>query len=237
MLQSFARRAVERSAYEVARRVRIAGSRRLARLGSPGTVVDVGAGHGTPELYKAFPHAYLVLFEPLAEYEEDLDRICRRHGRGHYVLSAVGAASERREILVDPSRLQSSSFFERSSLTRSAADLQKRWVEVTTLDDWLAEQTLQEPFGLKIDTEGFELDVIKGASEFLKRTAFVIAEVSIRERFTGSYRFEEFIEAMSGNGFRVFDILHVMRPDRRGTRYADIAFLNPKHAVMNEGPG
>jgi FkbM family methyltransferase len=233
MLRAIAKHTPEWLVYEVARRVRIARSGRLARLGDPRTLVDVGAGHGTPELYRAFPRAELILLEPLVEFERDLRHICQKQGRGRYVLAAAGARKGRSEIWIDPSRLQSSSFFTRTTLTKSSAELQQRTVDVTTLDDLLAEQSFQEPFGLKIDTEGFELDVIKGASNFLKSTAFVIAEVSILKRFEGSYRFEEFIEGMMRHGFHVFDILNVVRPDPRGTRYADIAFLNPKCAVMD----
>lgn len=43
------------------------------------------------------------------------------------------------------------------------------------------------PFGLKVDTGGADPDVVEGAHEFLRETEFVIAEVSIAERFEGGY--------------------------------------------------
>src|SRR3989442_12701698 len=39
---------------------------------APATVIDVGAAYGTPALYAAFPDAYHVMIEPLADYEPSL---------------------------------------------------------------------------------------------------------------------------------------------------------------------
>ena len=55
---------------------------------------------------------------------------------------------------------------------------------------------------LKIDTEGYELNVILGATETLKSTEFVLAEVRHNhESFEGVYKLHEFVNAMHDNGF------------------------------------
>ncbi len=74
---------------------------------------------------------------------------------------------------------------------------------------------------MKIDTEGFELEVIKGATKTLKKTEFVIAEVSAKRRFQGSYRFSELIAALGKQGFEPLDFLSPLRPDKEG---CDILF-------------
>ena len=99
---------------------------------------------------------------------------------------------QKSKILVDISDLEYTSFLERSNLTKTGSRLESRTVEITTLDDLKSELSLEPPYGLKIDTEGFELEVIKGGSNFLKETQFVIVEVSILKRFYDSYSFEEF---------------------------------------------
>ena len=56
--------------------------------------------------------------------------------------------------------------------------------------------------GIKIDTEGYELNIIKGASETLKSTEFVHAEVRHNhESFEGVYKLHEFINEMHKNDF------------------------------------
>ena len=87
---------------------------------------------------------------------------------------------------------------------------------------------LEPPFGMKVDTEGNELEVIRGASRFLLDTEFVIAEVSVAKRFEGSYLFEEFVLEMLKNGFYVFEFLTNRENVNTGTRFVDIAFLNSK---------
>ena len=62
---------------------------------------------------------------------------------------------------------------------------------------------------LKVDMEGYELNVIRGRAAFLRRTDVVIAEVSFAERFSGSYSFAEFIAAMKEKVFYVFDLLRL----------------------------
>ena len=61
--------------------------------------------------------------------------------------------------------------------------------------------SFQSPFGLKIDTEGFDYQVIQGARNFLRETQFVIAEVNVAKRYEGGYSFAEFIAIRDENGF------------------------------------
>ena len=66
----------------------------------------------------------------------------------------------------------------------------------------------QNALGIKVDTEGFELDVMLGASEILKYTKFVIAEVRHNhESLQGVYKLHEFMKVMSDNKFVLTTIL------------------------------
>lgn len=191
---------------------------------APRTLVDVGVGHGTPALYDAFPDAELVLVEPLAEFEPDLKRILAARP-GRYLLAALGAEPGERTLHVEPGNRLKSSFLERSALTATGDPLERRRVPVTTLDRLLEEQRPTPPFGLKLDTEGFELDVVKGATRLLADTLFVIAEVSVAPRFEGGYAFADFVAALAARGFRACDVLEVARGSRSPeTPYVDLLF-------------
>ncbi len=183
------------------------------------TVVDVGAGRGTPRLYEAFPEAFHVLVEPLEEHEPKLRDILKQY-KGEYFLTAVGSTNRKATIIVDPKSVHKSSLQERTALTSTGHPTENREVPVTTLDTLMEERNFRPPFGLKIDTEGFELEVIRGAPKFLRKTQFVIAEVSVAKRFVGGYSFPEFTEAMTRNGFFLWDIVNVGRG-----RIVDAVFL------------
>ena len=185
---------------------------------SPRTVVDVGAGRGTPQLYEAFPEAYHFLVEPLTEYESDLRKALEPY-QGEYILAAAGATNTTAFINVER-RPMMSSFLARTNLTSTGKQVEKREVAVKTLDTLMEEYDFEPPFGLKIDTEGFEDQVIRGATNFLRRTEFVIAEVSLAERFVDSYTLAEFTELMDENDFFLWDVLGVS-----GLRFWDVAFV------------
>ena len=177
----------------------------------PATVIDVGVADGTHRLYQAFPNAYHVLIEPLVEFEKDLERLLERH-RGEYLLTAVGADEGKAALKVDRHSLNMSSIL-RSALPRPGGPerFQVREVPITTLDNLLEARRWEGPFGLKIDAEGFEPQVIEGARRLLEQTQFVIAEVSVIERFEGDYSFAQFIALMDSAGFSLCDILHAQK--------------------------
>jgi|TARA_B110000495_G_C22825802_1_gene481909 FkbM family methyltransferase len=197
----------------------------LAGLVNARTVIDVGVGFGTWELYRAFPKARFLLVEPLRDYEEHLEHIAAQY-RCDIVYKALGATEQECEIHVDPSILTRSSLHARTKLTDTGSSLETRRIEMTTLDS-LSEvyADLEGPILLKIDTEGYELEVIKGGDEFLRRIDVVIAEVSVAPRFEGAYGFAELIAAMDQRGFEVFDFLRLSYVrGGAGTQFADIAF-------------
>ena len=60
---------------------------------------------------------------------------------------------------------------------------------------------------LKIDTEGYEAHVVRGADRLLAETQLVIAEVNMAKRFEESYSFAEFVALMDSHGFAAVDVL------------------------------
>jgi len=212
MLKAFIRKAVRAFGYEIQPAVPSESrwdAEYLGQLTPPiATCIDVGVGTGTQSLYRSFPDAFLVLVEPLSEYEDGLKKILSTRN-GAYFLTAVGANEETRAIVVEPDAMLRSSFLERTALTRSGGTIEQRSVAVTTLDNLLEKKAFEAPFGLKIDTEGFELEVLKGSTRSLQSCAFVIAEVSYAERFEGGYSFSDLTEFMSQHGFYLHEILQV----------------------------
>lgn len=206
----------------------------LGLICQPKTVFDVGIGYGTHPLYEAFPEAKFVLVEPLKEYEGAIRAVAEKYDCD-ILCKAVGEKEGLQEISVDLKQPEKSSFVDRTSLTKTQGQLEKRAVEVTTLDAIFASYSdLKRPILLKIDTEGHELKVLFGSRSLLRVTEIVIAEVSIAKRFEDSYEFEDLIMFMKENGFYLFTFLSLThRNGELRPRYADIVFKRRDACALN----
>lgn len=198
----------------------------LAKVCQPKTVIDIGVGYGTFPLYDSFPGAYFILIEPVEEYKSAIATILAKHrGRVHY--QAVGSESGTISFDVDLDNLQLSSSFKRSALTqRKTHRIESRTVKITTLDELIGPaESIERPLVLKIDTEGNELNVLRGAINTLKAADFVILEASISKRFEGSYEFAELITFMAQQGFMLYSIISLAHPTKElRPRFADLLF-------------
>lgn len=198
----------------------------LAQICQPKTVIDIGVAYGTPELYRAFPSAYFILVEPVQEYQAHIDNILQQY-QGEVLYTALGGREGEIDINVNKANLQLSSTFDRSQTTKRPDHvIETRTVKLTTIDAIVSRKgKLAGPVLMKVDTEGSELDVLKGAGASLDTIDFIIAEVSISKRFEGSYSFEEFCWYMHEKGFYLYTFLSMaQKPDGLRPRFADIVF-------------
>lgn len=76
-------------------------------------------------------------------------------------------------------------------------------VETITLDEYFMSNSLQDEkvLVMKMDVQGHELKVLKGAVNTLKRTMFVLTELSNHESYQGGARYFEVDQLMRENGF------------------------------------
>ena len=197
----------------------------LARICQPQTVFDVGVGYGTYPLYEAFPNAKFILVEPLRHYEGTIDEIARKYDCDIFY-KAVSDREGFLELEVDTREPERSSFATRTSLTKTENRIEAQEVELTTLDKISEEYPdLKKPILLKIDTEGHELNVLRGSTALLQITDVVIAEVSIAKRFEDGYQFEDIVLFMKEHGFYLLGFLNITHPEGElRPRFADIVF-------------
>lgn len=187
---------------------------RLRRYGTPATVIDVGAARGTPPLYDAFPEAHLVVIEPLRipEYDRRLTRLAAaRAAEIHRV--AAGPSDGTTSMSIDPTLVRS------SVLAQDRPSIGRQEVPVRRLDGLGGQWP--EPFGLKLDVEGYELEVLRGATETLPRCLWVIAEAHVKQPSGPSAA--ELIAFMAARGFAVRDVLDAGGVG--GYAYVDLVFV------------
>jgi FkbM family methyltransferase len=204
---------------------------------APATLIDVGVGHGTPWLMAGFPDAYTVLVEPNDGFRPDTERLMAgRQGEVHFM--AAGAEAGEATLTLNVRRPTSSTMSAASDAQR-AEYARRGWVrETRTVTvpvrrlDSLGWRDWPKPFLLKIDAEGFEFEVLKGATALLPDVACMIAEVSVAERYAGGYSFAAFVAALDGYGFRLFDITDMLQFGRDGRLSTIDAVLVPKASPL-----
>jgi hypothetical protein len=79
--------------------------------------------------------------------------------------------------------------------------------EVKTLDAVAAELALDHIDLLKIDVEGFEFEVLKGAGQILQKTDAVIIEVSLVRNTGTSGLLVEMLDCLARHGFQIVNVI------------------------------
>ena len=179
----------------------------IERLPDIDTLIDVGVGQeGTPELYNRFPKAKLILIDPIQEAENYAkEELSQRDYK--FFKYGLGEKEESKLLYVEE-EIGRSTMLNVTSLNYESEPVREIKVEVKTLDSILKKIMDHGKIGLKIDTEGYELKIIKGAKNTLKETHFVIAEVRHNhESFSNQYKLHQFIDEMHKNDFILTMIL------------------------------
>jgi|SRR5579871_3585464 len=204
----------------------------MRRLGfKPATIIDVGAhvGEWSLEVHEIFPQASILMIEAQESKAPTLDKI----------VQAQGGKIQRRIAVLGPENRENVPFREcddaptGSSMLECREQLSFRVVQrrMECLDDVLAGAGIAKPDFLKLDVQGYELEVLKGAPKTLAMAEVVLLEVSTIELYEGAPLFHEVIAFMHSHGYRAHDISTLMRQ-----RSADTLLQVDVIFVRNDSP-
>ena len=171
------------------------------------TVLDVGANIGQfgQSLRSDGYRGRIVSFEPLSVAHARLSEIAKNDALWDVApRCALGEATGSLEINISHN-LASSSLLKVEERSLAAEPLSgtgsQEAVAVRRLDDVLQPQW-GSPLAMKLDTQGYELHVLRGAPEALKNVAVLLIEMSLTPLYEGGPGFGEVYECMTRNGFR-----------------------------------
>ncbi len=182
---------------------------------SPELIVDVGVRSGTPWLYDLYPDAKFLLIDPMRGGVEMI-----RSFPKNYRFINQGLGAQPGSLMLNEMGAQSG-FLERTALTAGPVEATYE-IEINTLDNVL-DMEPSGSVGLKIDTEGYEMEVMRGLQRHLQRVEFVVSEVSVKNRFIGSYSFHEYVAFMEKKGLRFYRIANSANVNPQN--YYDCIFL------------
>ena len=182
------------------------------------TIFDVGAHHGETvlSLRRRAPHAQIHAFEP---FPESFSRLRSAVGALPNVSCWQTAVADRSgEALL---HLQGTDYEFSLIPSKGGNSAQVIPVPVTTLDQFAAQHGISQVDLLKTDTEGADLDVLRGAANLLERGAVdsVYAEFGLDDSDKQHTPLSRLSEVLGRYQFRLlglYEIHHFPNPWRLG---------------------
>lgn len=195
-----------------------------ARGFTPRTVLDVGANRGdwSREVRAVFPQAKFILIEPQAELGPALDAFCASAPGSRWIAAGAGAQPGELKFTVCPDTVSSSFAIPAEQAAREG--LRQRSVPVVTLDDVCREAGVV-PEMVKLDVEGFEAEVLKGAGTLIGRTELFLVEATFGNPRPGAPNFLEIVSLMARYGYQAYDFTNFQhRPHDGALGLCEMAF-------------
>lgn len=183
-------------------------------------IFDVGANKGQSiDFYKElFPSASIYSFEPNQKLYNDLKE---KYGGKDIVQvfpCALGEHVQHKEFIIyENNELSSFKPIEISSQNPFVNEKvsEKDQVEVDTLDQFLFKRNIKHIDLLKIDTQGYELEVLKGATASLDRGIInnIYLELNLINMYEGQSNYIDILNFLHQKRFQLCGFYELNRPD------------------------
>lgn len=201
---------------------------------APGVAIDVGANEGQTarRLLGRFPGLRVYSFEPNPEPRRELEALAARHSS----LEAVGVAASDRNGEIE---LVMATWSPHSTVSRKAQPGERTIVVPTIrLDDFCDERGIDRVSLLKVDTEGHETTVLRGAGRLLdeRRVDAVLLEVDFEANPGQPHAdFFQVHPFLAERGYRVV-AFYAGGVDGNGWMWGDVLYRVNSDAPLQESP-
>lgn len=205
----------------------------LSKLGlNPQHIVDVGANRGnwTRTAVKYFPNAHYTMFEPQEKMRAEVaDLLLNKNIKFH----CLGAGPVNSTMKLTQHEWDDSHTFALSFQQAEEFGYPQIEVPVVALDNFFEERGLPSVDILKIDAEGWDLEVLKGARQTAESAEVILVEATVLNPVFKN-TVEEVINAMSHIGFILFDITDLNRTAKDAALWlVELAFVKRDGSLRN----
>jgi FkbM family methyltransferase len=191
----------------------------------PREIFDVGAHSGefAKLCRRIWPSSRVTCFEVLPHRVRELRDWCGSDGNSVVIETLLGA--EARDSVPFHEMETASSVLE-EHVAQSAP---VRFYPMQTIDELVRSKGASIPDFLKLDVQGYELEVLRGAQKSLSEISIVLAEVNLIDIHVGVPLLDEMVRFMRDNDFVAYDICGLTRrPLDQALWQADFIFVSQK---------
>lgn len=175
-------------------------------------ILDVGGGQATTAkiFSKHFPNHKIFVFEPIKSNFLTIENSINRTSNWHVINKAVGNTISTSTINVGH-RVTASTLLEVNSdeisdnTYKTALKVKNiEEIQITTLDSEVPKDTLIDV--LKLDVQGFELEVLKGATTILPNIKVIVIEINNHQEFKNAPTYYEIDTFLRHSNFELSNI-------------------------------
>ena len=199
----------------------------IKRLGfSPKVCLDIGAyeGYWTKGFKEIFPECAVMMLEGQTSKEPVLIKTRQAYNDVEYKIALLGATES--PVSFNIYDTASSVLIEHNTTN---AKVETR--NLIPLDKLLENSAFAQPDFIKIDTQGYELEILKGGEKTLAYAGFVLLEVSFLDIYMNCPLIADTVSFMKQRGFVGYDICTLMkRPLDHALFQADFLFVKENSA-------
>lgn len=197
-------------------------------------IIDAGAhvGLAAARFRELFPRAMIHCFEPFPESFERLKTSVGQRAPIELHKVALAAADGQAEFSVNRNSAT-------NSLLASDQDAARYWrsdapkttntltVPTQALEEFARERKIDAIDILKMDVQGGEYEVLKGAAELLSRQAIglIYMELITAPTYVGQHRMREYLDLFDAVGYELFDFYNLGRSNGRLIQ-TDVIFVS-----------
>jgi len=194
----------------------------------PLIVIDVGCRWGFADHFVNGEHAHnfwIYGFDPDADECRRLEKVYKHfpQGKVQCIPLALGGEEGRRDLFVTKEPACSSLHAPIEFLAQNypALDVIKKErvypVEVVTLKSWADHEGIDKIDYMKIDTQGSELEILRGAGDILNTTRCIDIEVEFNPIYEGQALFCDVDKFMRSKGFQLWRFSNLVHYSLGGT--------------------
>tara|TARA_A100001011_G_scaffold58173_1_gene57328 strand:- start:1101 stop:1817 length:717 start_codon:yes stop_codon:yes gene_type:complete len=177
----------------------------LRKIKKINTLIDIGSNKGQFILLclKFFPSLTIYSIEPIKEILERQRNFFKFRKSIFFFNFGIGNKNKNLNFYITE-RMDSSSFLtinKSDNFNKNYSVKEKRSIKIRQLDQILKNKILIKPTLIKIDVQGYELEVLKSAKKILSKTDFILLEVSKNKMYNKQPLEREIINFLKKKNF------------------------------------
>jgi len=201
-------------------------------------VLDVGASEGFygKELREVKYRGRIISFEPLEDSFQSLKKRCAYDDKWECYKVALGDTNSEMEMSVS-GHVTSSSLLTMTdthiNAMPSSLTISKELIQVRTLNSFLSNGiNIEDKIYLKLDVQGFEMFVLRGADKIFDQIKVIELELSLVPLYQGGPLFMDMIKHMDALGFKIISLSPVFSdPKTDQLLQVDAIFKKISHSI------